>query len=250
MKVPIFLFTWVFLFFIYFPFQASAQEIATGFAHSVLIQGSNVRNGDIVSFTKGNYLLPTTQFDSNIYGVVNEQSALSIESTKIPNTYPVISSGQALVLVDDQKGAIQKGDAITSSTHQGIGEKALSSGFILGTALESYNGANPGLILVDINPHSYTGGKNTLLSSVGSLTIPAFLSFLAAFRYIIAVIVATAAFFLSFYYFGKISKAGVEAVGRNPLAATDIRLSIFFHIALTLGILAIGLVLSYFILVL
>ena len=57
-------------------------------------------------------------------------------------------------------------------------------------------------------------------------------------------------FGLGFIYFGRIAKAGVEAIGRNPLASRTITSGLVLHILLTIVIVGAGLGIGYLILVL
>jgi F0F1-type ATP synthase membrane subunit c/vacuolar-type H+-ATPase subunit K len=51
-------------------------------------------------------------------------------------------------------------------------------------------------------------------------------------------------------YFGKASRAGIEAVGRNPLAKRVIQLTVVMNIVLTIVIVLVGLAIAYLILIL
>ena len=53
-----------------------------------------------------------------------------------------------------------------------------------------------------------------------------------------------------FIYFGKMSKTGVEAIGRNPLAGKQIQFNVILHLAVTVAIVLAGLAMAYFILIL
>jgi F0F1-type ATP synthase membrane subunit c/vacuolar-type H+-ATPase subunit K len=53
-----------------------------------------------------------------------------------------------------------------------------------------------------------------------------------------------------FIYFGKVARSGVEALGRNPLAARLIQFGIFINLLLTFGIMLLGGVIAYVIIIL
>jgi F0F1-type ATP synthase membrane subunit c/vacuolar-type H+-ATPase subunit K len=57
-------------------------------------------------------------------------------------------------------------------------------------------------------------------------------------------------FTLGMIYFGRASRTGIEAVGRNPLAKRVIQLTIFLNIVLTIVIVMVGLAIAYLILIL
>jgi hypothetical protein len=73
---------------------------------------------------------------------------------------PVALLGQVRVRVNASNGAIAAGDPIGLSSVNGIGAKALASGYIVGTALQSYSGGGSGLIMATITPRYYFG-ENT-----------------------------------------------------------------------------------------
>jgi hypothetical protein len=77
-----------------------------------------------------------------------------------------------------------------------------------------------------------------------------FLTPLTSLRYILAVMITVIAFFLGFRTYGRIAGSGLEALGRNPLAAKAISISIIFNIFLAGLIVIAGLALSYLVLVL
>jgi F0F1-type ATP synthase membrane subunit c/vacuolar-type H+-ATPase subunit K len=58
------------------------------------------------------------------------------------------------------------------------------------------------------------------------------------------------AFTLGLVYFGRIARAGVEAMGRNPMAKRMIQLSVLLHVVLTIIIVLTGLGIAYLILIL
>ena len=58
------------------------------------------------------------------------------------------------------------------------------------------------------------------------------------------------AFTLGMIYFGRSSRAGIEAIGRNPLAKRVIQFTVFMNIVLTIVIVIVGLAIAYLILIL
>ncbi len=63
---------------------------------------------------------------------------------------PVALVGRTPVMVNNQNGPIKAGDLITASDTPGIGTKAIKSGYVVGRALEDFNGSS-GTILVFVN---------------------------------------------------------------------------------------------------
>ncbi len=231
-------------------------QLSSGIAVFVEIADKNAKDGHIVSSTEKGYQLSKVAYDPLLYGVINENPAASFQNTGIKNTKPVISSGRAYVLVTTSSGPIKKGNFITSSTTAGVAQRADKNGYILGTALEDYIESNPkkiGKILVALDvkyniPNAAIGSN--LLELLKSGTAATYITPVAALRYLMAGGVSIIAFILGFVFFGKVAHSGVEALGRNPLAARLIEMSVLFHILLTIAIIGIGLGLAYFILIL
>ena len=70
----------------------------------------------------------------------------------------------------------------------------------------------------------------------------------AAFKNIIAAIVIMFSILFTFFTVGRTARKGIEAFGRNPLAAKLISLGLVFNIAIAVAILGVGLVVAVFIL--
>ncbi len=239
-----------------FPLSAAAQITSTGVATSVSILDEETLDGDIICSTEGGFALCKEPYDPSIFGVVTLSPAVIFEDLNLQGAKPVVSQGKALVRVATTNGEINEGDYITSSEIAGVGQLASENGFVLGTALENYANPNPkeaGEILVSLNIHATTSasdaGTNLIATFKRGLSAPT-LSPLASLRYVLAAVVTLIAFIFGFIYFGRIAKAGVESVGRNPLAGKTIQFSVVLNVLLTLGIILIGLAIAYLILIL
>jgi len=234
---------------------ALAQEIATGIALPTLINERTVKDGDIITATSDGYKLSSYAYDPSVYGVVATNPAVSLRE-KNSKAMPVISFGKALVRVSTINGQIKKNNPITSSSIKGAGQKADVNGFILGIALENYSSSNPnaiGKILVSIDPHynaTFIGIRTNLVENLKVVAGAPLLSPLTTLRYLLAAIVTITSFVIGFIYFGRIARTGVEALGRNPLAARIIQLGIIINVVLTAGIILIGVGIAYLILIL
>lgn len=235
-----------------------AQEAAdtpSGAAVSVQIN-EQVSEGNIISASGNGYNLSKIEYDSSIFGVVTKNPAFVLENTGITNSRSVATSGTVRVRVSTINGAIKKGDIITSSKIPGIGMKAIRNGFVLGNALESYSNPDTskiGTILVSINPHFNNlnpSARGDLVSTIKNAGTAIYLSPLEALRYVVAGIIALMSFVFGFIFFGKISLKGVEALGRNPLAARSIEIGVVGNVILTVIIIGIGLGIAYLILTL
>jgi F0F1-type ATP synthase membrane subunit c/vacuolar-type H+-ATPase subunit K len=211
-----------------------------------------------VSLVGEDYVLSTEPFDGHMYGVVTESAILTFEDQTLSESESklVTSFGETLVKVSTANGDIKSGDYITTSETPGVGQKADVGGHVLGRALNDFSSGNPSeigevMVFVDIKSIQLIRGiRMNLLETIKSGSRAAFLTPLDALRYLLAVIVTSACFIVGFSSFGKVSGGSVEALGRNPLASKAIKSAVVFNFLLTFGIMLVGLVLSYLILVL
>jgi hypothetical protein len=107
---------------------------------------------------------------TTIMGAVSTAPGLVLGSLDIPDsykTYPIALNGRTPVKVTGQNGIIKKGDAITLSSMQGVGARAVKSGYIVGYALEGFdpdtspvfpcgNGGECGSVMTFIIPGWYS----------------------------------------------------------------------------------------------
>jgi hypothetical protein len=68
------------------------------------------------------------------------------------------------------------------------------------------------------------------------------------FKYFLAGMILLLSFVIGFFSFGRIANTGIEALGRNPLAAKIIQLGIMLNVLITVAIIGSGLVMAYFVL--
>lgn len=233
----------------------NAQVTSSDIATTIPIAGK-VQSGDIICLEKAGYLPCTHTYDPNMFGVVTASPAAVFDNKTLENKKFVVDKGKTIVRVSTQNGPIKKGDFVTSSKVAGVGQLADHNGIILGSALDSYeatNKAEVGEIPVSLSIRSVVNlsdARENLLQTVSQALSSPTLTPLASLRYLLAFLIATIAFILGFIYFGRVTKAGVEAIGRNPLAGKMIEVSVGLHILLTIGIVLGGLLIAYLILIL
>lgn len=225
-----------------------------GVATLVNTNTPNIKDGSVVSSSQNGAVLSDTPYDPQVLGIVSRDAAISISINNSNNTVPVISNGDVYVLVSSQQGNIKKGDYLTTSTLPGVAVKAVDSGYVLGTALESYSDPNPkasALIAVDLNLHYF----NTKPTFAGSLTdilklalLPTTTNVNPIFKYIVAALVVLASLVLAFLTFGRTAAKGVEALGRNPAASRIIHLGIILNVMIVVVIVLAGLTVAFMIL--
>ncbi len=234
---------------------AMAQVSSAGVAITLEVQGEDISEGDIICKIDNGFRKCSEENNTEIYGVVVDNPAVALEEEEKDNTHLVLSNGKAAVRVSSQNGNINKGDLITTSSRPGIGVLALKNGYVLGQALEDYKSDNPdsiNTIMIAINIHpaaGLSGAKSNLITALREgMTAPIFEP-LDSLRYLLAALILLLSFVLGFAYFGRVSKTGIEAIGRNPLASRMIQLSVLMHILITIVIVLVGFGMAYIILI-
>lgn len=235
-----------------------AKDNGSGIALSVPIQDKNVFDGDLVSSQNGDYSLSKEPYDHNVYGIVVLAPAVAFESDLGAKAKPVVNSGDIFVRVSTINGQIKQGDPLTTSNIPGVAQKADKTGYIIGIALGSYSQKDSkkiGKILVSFAPKYFSGSaassiRTNLIDTLKNAPQAMSLSPLVSLRYILAALIAILSFVLGFVYFGKVAMNGVEALGRNPLAAKLIQFSVILNLLLTISIIGVGLAIAYLILML
>ncbi|KKU02758.1 MAG: hypothetical protein UY06_C0044G0003 [Candidatus Amesbacteria bacterium GW2011_GWA2_47_70] len=230
-----------------------AQSVGQGVAVAISVTGEVV-DGDVVCSYVGEIKRCNTAYDGNIYGVYVAEPALALENLSLTNAKTIATSGKAYVRVNEAGGQIKKGDYVTSSAIPGVGQKAAKSGYVIGTALEDADAGADSKIMVAIGAkQAFVTLQNkggNLLETIKDAILAPTLTPLASLRYVLAATIASAAFILGFWYFGRVAKSGVEAVGRNPLAGRLIQFNVILNLLLTVLIMGSGLLIAYLILVL
>ncbi len=240
------------LFFLIIPSSIFAQTTAS-VAITAEVEGDAVE-GDLVCGSGEKFSLCNEEYATDIFGVINTSPSVAFEAQDLTGKHLIVSGGTARVRVSTANGNIAVGDLVTSSSQAGVGIKAIRNGYVVGGALEAYEGGGVGNVLVTINIHPSTSFSDTqanlfqilLKEGLSALTI----SPLATLRYLVAAMIVIVSFVLGFIYFGRMASKGVEAIGRNPLAGRLIQFSVIFNILLTIVIIAVGMGIAYLILVL
>lgn len=233
----------------------SAQAESSGVGVSIPLTG-DAQDGSIICTDAEGFKACDVEYATSIYGVVNNNPAAAIIDSELESSQIVLTSGVVRVRVSPDGGNIAEGDFITTSETPGIGKKAERNGYVLGGSLESVEFAEGEtektvLLAINIHPSSVlSGNRNNLLQILRKgLAAPVF-DPLDSLRYFLAALIAVMSFGMGLYYFGRVSRSGVEAIGRNPLARKMIQFSIFINVLLTFVIVLVGLTISYLILVL
>lgn len=230
--------------------QIDSSDIAKSFSLENSVEGS------VVCSSQTGLALCTKAYSPSIYGVVSSLPAVAIRDRNIDNEALIAEGGTVAVRISSKNGNINEGDFITSSDIEGVAQKATKNGYVLGTALEPFQPANPdeiGSILVSVHIHPETSftdeGSNLLETLEQALTIP-ILTPLAALRYLLASLIVTLSFVIGFIYFGKVLKMTVENIARNPSVKIIIYLTSVVSLVIISAAVFAGLYLAYLILVL
>lgn len=217
--------------------------------------------GDILSATEKGLVRSSIGFDNKMFGIITSQPLL-VYKTETPGQ-PVVRSGITEVNVTALNGSIKFGDYITSSQIAGKGQKASESGYVVGIALSSFDGANAPQVQ---GPRgNVASGKISIAVRIeyAELTNPRFAGRLfgflgttllenvsdpkqagAAIRVIAAGVVLLLSFTFSFLVFARSIPKSIEAIGRNPLAKSTIQFFMIINIILLIVTGVIGIIAS------
>ncbi|MBI4600148.1 hypothetical protein HY732_04505 [Candidatus Uhrbacteria bacterium] len=123
-----------------------------------------VEEGDVLAVSgEGKKVKRSTkEYQQGLMGVVSSAPAVLFEGSELklapdPDRFikgtkpPVTLAGRVLVKVNNENGAIQPGDYLTSSSVPGVAMKATEPGPTIGIALDSFNGIAQGKVLVFVN---------------------------------------------------------------------------------------------------
>lgn len=236
--------------------QAQTSTTSSGVGISQSLQINNLVDGNVICASSKGFKLCDVDYAEEMVGVYSETPAVVIANQNLTDGKPIVSSGKAYVAVSSVNGPIKMGDFITSSPKAGVGQKADKSGNMLGVALEDYSNTDKqavGKVLTALAIKSSlisSSSRTNLIGSLKSALLAPTLTPLSSLRYILAMIVAITSFVLGFVYFGRVSKSGLEAIGRNPLARRMIQTNMVLNLLMTMAIILGGLLLAYIILTL
>ncbi|MDD2786171.1 MAG: hypothetical protein PHS79_04780 [Patescibacteria group bacterium] len=119
----------------------------------------DLQPGDLVTVdpTGVNLVKRSTSPNEPILGIVSTRPGF-VTGGYMKGNFPIALAGRVPTRVSIVNGVIQVGDYLTASTVPGVAVKAIGPGNVVGVALESYSGAQEGLISVFVKP-SYTAGS-------------------------------------------------------------------------------------------
>jgi hypothetical protein len=198
---------------------AQTNSSLSGVAQNTEVADDQSKIGDILTVGGDGLRRSTAAYDNKVYGVIVDAPIISVDA-KTDKTKAVVTAGNAKVRVSNSNGNIALGDFITSSTVAGVGQKATESGYVLGKALDKFEGGNENLIAVLVERgYAQIGAlKNNGPSGFfGSLV-----SDVSRLRASLAALVAVLVLAGGVLAFVRVVNSGVVAIGRNPLARSTI----------------------------
>lgn len=218
--------------------------------------------GDIMVTGDNGLVRAFKSFDNKMFGIIQEQPLLVLRNQTV-NGKPVVRSGVAMVNVTTLNGPIKYGDYITSSPIAGKGQRVSESGYVLGVALEAFDGVGAQTSAGPAGQVAQGKIRVALRIEYAELTNPRFAGRLFSFigssfleniqdprklgeivRYMAAGLVILLSFTFGFLTFSRSILKGVEALGRNPLAKSSIQLSMIINIILLVVTGLIGIIAS------
>ncbi|MBI2484999.1 hypothetical protein HYW18_02535 [Candidatus Uhrbacteria bacterium] len=116
-----------------------------------------LKPGEIVVFAASKESVERSRenYSQKIAGVVSTRPGF-LAGENAPGNYPVALAGRVPTFVNDEGGAIEIGDPLTSSSTPGVAMKATKAGTIIGFAMEASPGG-VGSIIAFIRPQYWAG---------------------------------------------------------------------------------------------
>lgn len=246
---------------------AASGAIAQGFKSSS--DKGKIVGGALVSFRDGSQTveLATNTTAEHLVGVADQNSLLSISSEDSKQTQVVIG-GTTNVLVSDVNGPVHAGDKITASPIAGVGMVATADTRIVGVVQSDLKPGNGQRRTITDNDHKqhqvYVGYVPLQVSlanyqSPGSSFLPPFVQNLAnsiagkqvsVLRILFCSVLLLVSFLSLAIFISSSARSAMVSIGRNPLASSDIRKSLYQVGMITIAAWGGALLASYFILTL
>lgn len=234
---------------------AYAQQ-SLDFTISYGVSDPDAISGDILVNSDKDLVRSRQPYAQKIFGVLQDKPLISVQVQGAENQKPIARSGSVNVNVVSDGGEIQKGDYITTSNKPGKGQKAQTSGYVVGTALSSLEagqteGQIPVAIKVEFAELDKAQSANRLLGYAGSSLLQNVKDpekFSQLLRFMVSGGIALAGFLIGFFAFARSIPKSIEAIGRNPLAKVAITAIVILNISLTVITTIIGIIGAFLIL--
>ncbi len=251
--------------FVVFPAVNEAATLSTNFS-----AGGELVQGNIVSLDKDGRTVIRANRDNiaNLHGVVVNSSDVSFSQNN-DNGVSVASTGVIETLVSDVNGEINSGDPITVNLIEGIGEKALGVGKVIGVAQGSFDGTNGtsytytqdgesktikiGTIPVKVEVSNYGGKQGSASAQDSNLNRSKILQVadglagkqVKAIALIIGFLFVLIGGFVATFLITSSGYASMISVGRNPLSEKKVLKALARVLLIAIGVFLTGLSLAY-----
>ena len=261
---PVFWTRWLFAVALLFALPLAARAVV---AQAYKFAGTPVA-GSLVSVDptdSATAVLANTATDGKLIGVVVPISDPALQ----PGTNHALvgSSGTAQVLVSNINGAIKKGDYITASAADGIGEKATQTAVMLGVAQADFTGQEAGDTTATVTtghsqrqisigqiPVGLEIGTVALDTNGAAAYVPVAVQRLAdliaghsvsALRLILAGVILLVGLISTAAILYSAINSSIQSIGRNPLSSGSVYRGLFQVGLITIAILAVCLSAMY-----
>ncbi len=229
-------------------------------ASSYNVSDKEAVDGDVLVSSPDGLVRANQSYDSRIFGVLTLNPLVYFKQLTTTDK-PISRNGTVTVNVTNFNGPIVEGDIVTSSEIVGKAMKASTSGYVLGVALQSFDGTTGEIISyggVDYRlgrvpvairiEYAELSSPQSLKRLFDTLGVAFFSSvkdpnrFGQLVRYIAAGLIVLSSIVFAFVTFSRAIPKGIEAIGRNPLAKTSILISIVIAIIFMVVIIAAGVI--------
>lgn len=225
------------------PLAIASAETSLGYQAATPIPVGQLASLESIN---SNRVVPATDANANLVVgvVVAAKDSLITWSDSQANTQIAIG-GVVDTAVTDRGGTIKQGDRIMASPYAGIGMKARIGARVVGIAQADFKGGN-GQIPIQVQVATWTSGNADAASLV-----PPYIQTLAdaiaakhtsPVRIILAVFVLLTTFLLAVIIMITAVRGAMAAIGRNPLAASNVHKGFWRVMLITISLLAAGLV--------
>lgn len=262
--------------------DAPIGSVPSTIASAFTVEG-DVRDGDIVSYDleRGVYVPAQETADRNMFGVVVDDPVLFVgDGDDETDMRPIVRYGESVVNVSTLNGDVRPGDLVTTSRVVGVGQRMdpEQATYILGVATAAMVstgevievdgemvqlGRVPVALRIGFFAEGIDDAEFDELRALYASTAAAMsddqnamdtqqngLDLFLLFRYLLGASVAVVSILLALHRFGGLFNESVVAVGRNPLAHSQVRNLLVWNTFMIIAVSGIGLMFGVLIIVL
>ncbi len=224
----------------------------------------DAQSGDILSLTAEGFNRTKAEYDSKMFGIMIS-NPLAVYRRVDGSGIPISRNGVIAVNVTTANGEIKTGDYITSSTIPGKGQRAVSSGYVVGVALKDFkagdgteidfsqfqggptkkavSGQIPVAIKIEYAELSNFRNTNSLIEKLNAALFTNIQDpekFVNVIRYISSGVVGILSIIIGLFILSRVIPKGVEGIARNPMARSSIIVYTAFNIVVVILVVLLG----------